>query len=39
VSFGKGGAGFMRLNFATPRIVLEKAMNQLEKAYQEKFNV
>jgi cystathionine beta-lyase len=39
VSFGKGGAGFMRLNFATPSIVLEKAMNQLEAAYQERFNV
>ena len=32
-SFGKGGEGFMRLNFAVPRVVLEKAMNQLELAY------
>lgn len=39
VSFGKGGEGFMRLNFAVPRVVLEKAMDQLEVAYQEKFNV
>ena len=32
VSFGKGGEGFMRLNFAVPRVVLEQAMDRLEKA-------
>lgn len=31
-SFGPGGAGFMRLNIATPREVLKKALQQLEKA-------
>lgn len=35
--FGKEGIGFMRLNVATPRSVLEKAMNQLGTAYQQKF--
>ncbi|RUM64636.1 MAG: putative C-S lyase [Sulfurospirillum sp.] len=33
ISFGKGGAGFMRLNYAVPRAVLEKAMAQLKRAY------
>jgi cystathionine beta-lyase len=32
-SFGKGGDGFMRLNYAVPRSVLETAMQQLKKAY------
>lgn len=31
-SFGPGGAGFMRLNIATPHEVLKKALQQLEKA-------
>ena len=30
VSFGKGGEGFMRLNFATSRLVLKDAMDKLE---------
>ena len=34
--FGKGqGDGFMRLNVASPRSVIEKAMSQLADAYQE----
>ena len=32
--FGKGGEGFMRINVACPRSVLEKAMGQLREAYQ-----
>jgi len=32
VSFGKGGEGFMRLNAACPRSVLEQAMGQLKAA-------
>jgi cystathionine beta-lyase len=30
--FGQGGEGFMRLNIASPRSVLEQALNQLEEA-------
>ena len=37
ISFGKGGSGFMRLNVGCPKPLLEKAMNQLIKAYQVKF--
>lgn len=33
-SFGVEGTGFMRLNVASPRCVIEQAMNQLYKAYQ-----
>ena len=33
VSFGKGGEGFMRLNFALPKNVLKKALDSLQKAY------
>ncbi len=33
ISFGRGGEGFMRLNFAVPRVVLEQAMDQLKEAY------
>ena len=34
--FGKGqGDGFMRLNVASPRSVIEKAMKQLANAYQQ----
>lgn len=32
--FGQEGEGFMRLNVATPRSILEKAMEQLQKAYE-----
>ena len=32
-SFGKEGEGFMRLNVASPRCVLEQAMKQLAEAY------
>ncbi len=35
ISFGRGGEGFMRLNFATSREVLEEAMERLERAYRE----
>lgn len=35
--FGKGGEGFMRLNFATSKKILKEAMDRLEKAYKEKF--
>ena len=31
--FGKEGIGFMRLNVASPRCVIEKAMGQLAEAY------
>ena len=31
--FGEGGAGFMRLNIATSKEVLERAMGQLKHAY------
>lgn len=31
--FGQEGVGFMRLNVASPRCVIEKAMNQLAEAY------
>lgn len=31
--FGKGGSGFMRLNFALPFKVLEEVMDRLEEAY------
>lgn len=31
--FGKEGIGFMRLNIASPRSILEQAMKQLETAY------
>jgi cystathionine beta-lyase len=31
VSFGKGGKGFMRLNFAVSRSVLKEAMDRLER--------
>lgn len=34
-SFGPGGEGHMRLNVGCPRSVVEQAMNQLLKAYQE----
>jgi len=33
-SFGTEGTGFMRMNVASPRSILEKAMTQLAKAYQ-----
>lgn len=32
--FGKEGEGFMRMNIASPRSILEKALQQLQKAYQ-----
>lgn len=32
-SFGKEGEGFMRLNIASPRSILEQAMKQLAEAY------
>jgi cystathionine beta-lyase len=31
-SFGPGGEGFMRMNVATSRSILAKAMEQIEKA-------
>ncbi|BBG66400.1 aspartate aminotransferase [Hydrogenimonas sp.] len=33
VSFGEGGSGFMRLNVACPKAVLEEAMERLESAF------
>ena len=33
--FGPEGTGFMRLNVASPRVLLEKAMHQLKEAYQQ----
>ncbi len=36
-SFGSGGEGFMRLNFAHPRLQLEKAMDRLQSAYDAEF--
>ena len=33
VSFGKEGRGFMRLNVAVPRAVLQKALKQLQDAF------
>ncbi|MFN3260357.1 MAG: MalY/PatB family protein [Pikeienuella sp.] len=32
-SFGPGGAGFMRLNFACPRPMLEEALGRIEAAF------
>jgi len=32
-SFGPGGAGFMRLNFACPRSMVEQAMDRLAEAF------
>lgn len=36
--FGEEGKGFMRLNVASPRKVIEQAMSQLEIAYKKKIN-
>ena len=35
-TFGENGAGFMRLNIATPKKVLERAMEQLKTAYKKR---
>ncbi len=32
ITFGRGGSGFMRLNVASPRSVLQRAMDRLEQA-------
>lgn len=32
-TFGKEVVGFMRMNVATSRVILEQAMKQLEEAY------
>lgn len=34
--FGQGGSGFMRMNIAMPRSVIEKVLINLKKAYQER---
>lgn len=34
-SFGKEGSGFMRLNFATPRVVLEEGLNRIKNSIRE----
>ena len=34
VSFGKAGAGFMRINLATPRSTVEEAVSRLHSAYE-----
>jgi cystathionine beta-lyase len=31
-NFGPGGAGFVRLNFACPRMVLEEELHRMKKA-------
>lgn len=36
-TFGKEGVGFMRMNVACPRAVLEKALNQLKAAFDRRF--
>lgn len=36
--FGPGGSGFQRINIALPRVMLKKALEQLEKAVNEFFN-
>ena len=36
IMFGKGGEGFMRLNFACPREILKKGVYRLENAVREK---
>ena len=36
-TFGKEGVGFMRMNVACPRAVLEKALNQLKAAFDQRF--
>ena len=33
--FGKSGAGFARLNFACPRVILEEGLRRIEKAVKE----
>lgn len=33
VSFGSGGSGFMRLNFAAPRTLLEEGLGRIKKAF------
>ncbi|WP_418495731.1 MalY/PatB family protein [Coprobacter sp.] len=35
--FGKEGEGFMRMNIACPRAILNRALQQLERAYYERF--
>lgn len=37
MSYGVEGEGFMRMNVACPRAILEKALNQLKTAYKEIF--
>ena len=32
--FGEGGAGFLRFNLACPRMLVERAMEQLTAAFQ-----
>ena len=34
--FGAGGDGFQRINIAAPRLILEQALTQLERAINEK---
>ncbi len=36
--FGKEGTGFMRINIGCPRVILQKALSQLEAAYNAKFS-
>jgi len=35
--FGKEGIGFMRMNVGCPRIILQKALNNLKNAYDKRF--
>jgi cystathionine beta-lyase len=34
LSFGRNGAGFMRLNIAVPKSLLKEALNQIRSAYE-----
>ncbi|TVX89784.1 MalY/PatB family protein [Paenibacillus agilis] len=36
ISFGENGAGFMRLNMASPRSVIQEALERMEKAIRER---
>ncbi len=36
ISFGNEGEGYMRLNVASPRVIIEKALNQIKEAKEEK---
>lgn len=35
IGFGEGGTGYMRLNFATPKVVLEEALTRIKNSMKE----